>query len=183
MRLKSLRRYLFTRYIRPQHRDCYTHLLQCSRQASQSLNANQVCSVSLAFLAWRMAFEDMTNIEHLRSPNHADFYCLPVAWLYCLHFPPLRRTTCNVLLGAFYSLWARIEGHCDCRSFYIESLDNCYTKEWLFHTFAESQVPSLPENVRQWWLLYPDPTALVQQALARCSRRGKLSQMQHADLL
>jgi len=180
---KSVRRYIFSRYVR-QHRKCYKFLYQCDRPESQSLDSDQACSISLAYLAWRVSFEGWFTIENLRAPDtfRDD---LSIFWL-TLQDLQGPRSMGNLFLGAFYQLLRRIEDECDYRSFYIKTLeyygDNDFKLLMSPNILVRNSSRTELDNERSWWLLFPDPDPLAQRAHARCCRRGKLKDMIHADL-
>ncbi|MBX7276744.1 hypothetical protein K2E96_18870 [Pseudomonas sp. ERGC3:05] len=109
---KSIRRYLFERYVKKQHKRCWNELSHLDPLKLHALDVTNACSVSSAFLAWQMAlqWDEKTGFSQYERINFVHFQ---------LNRCPVNSATVGFLwLLHFFAIWAGIERECvKCHSY------------------------------------------------------------------
>ena len=109
---KSIRRYLFYRYVKKHHKKCWSELSHLDPLKLHALDVTNACSVSSAFLAWQMAlqWDEKTGFSQYERMNFVRFQ---------LNGCPVNLAIVGFLwLLHFFAIWAGIERECvKCHSY------------------------------------------------------------------
>ena len=69
---KSIRRYIFNRYIR-KHKACLNELLKLETYQEQYLSSSSICSFVIAYVTWRVNIERFSRFELIRGKSISRF--------------------------------------------------------------------------------------------------------------
>lgn len=171
---RSLRRHIYKRFIRP-HRRCHGTLISYGHDECLTIDGEQICIVSLAFLVWRMSIEGLCNIEGLRYHRRNDFslkFMGPNEIFHSSLHSQLRWT-----YFSFFGIWNEFSTLCGTRKFRVES--SSMRRDEHLHwacSFGEQRADPSRLCVKQAeiHILYPDPSPLIEKAKQRCLSRQKL---------
>lgn len=103
--LKSIRRYLFKRFVRP-HKKCYSFLASLTQRDWHCLDATSACSVSSAFIVWERSISHMDGGGWIDAPNRVS-----TGWAAA---PEQIHQVASLWLLHFYTIWSGIERNCQC---------------------------------------------------------------------
>lgn len=171
---RSLRRYIYKRFIRP-HRRCHGTLISYGHDECLTIDGEQICIVSLAFLVWRMSIEGLCNIEGLRYHRRNDFSLKFMGPNEIFHSSLLSRLQWSYF--SFFGIWNEFSTLCGTRKFRVESSDmRCDEHLHWACSLTEHRKDRGLCCVKQaeFHILYPDSSPLVDRAQQRCLERRKL---------
>jgi hypothetical protein len=168
---KSLRAHLFKRYVRT-HRCSYAYLKNMKREESLSLDADEICVVSLAFVIWRMSIEGLINVEGLSFANRRVFVLQlmrpdqhsDISLATQLHFSYL----------GFFAILHQLERLCGRKNFRVERtyLKRAEYLNWKYTDIKSDEINTSDLTVlRQFHVLVPESTKLSERGCAACENR------------
>lgn len=174
---RIVRRQIYTRFFRS-HRKCWVQIKNMMEFDTKSLDSRFLCSVSLAYAAWRMGMEGHSSLVSKQS----------IRYISRRPSPTLRDgeyfSSAEILvwlLSSFYCIWEKIEELSDRQCVYIDRMEwsSSYPK---FDSISRSSV-EIDKN-KYSWTICPDPDILASRSDSRCfSRRRQHEQMVSAELL
>lgn len=169
----SLRRHLYRKYIRGHH-TCHSCLRNLSRDQSLTLDAEEVCIVSLAFLVWRMSIEGICNIEGLRLTKPLD-RPLRFRGPYREHGISVQ-THMQWIYYNFFGLWHRLSMECAERNVRVVISEGWKDEHfhWAFETQNDIVDGAIWESLSGLFhALVPKTEDLVRAGDERCRNRVK----------
>lgn len=170
---QSLRKHLYHKFVRS-HRDCLCSLASLQRDESHALDGDEVCVVSLAFLVWRMSIEGIVNVERLRfhRPDNFQLRLMGPDERYDVSLASRLRWS----YFGFFGIWSELSVRCGAQNFRVNirgsHCDGHIKWDSLFERRqgsdnADSMAP------QEFYVLYPDPSSLVENAINVCRERKK----------
>lgn len=166
---KAIRRHLFMKYVKPSHLSCWKELSSYDRESSLAISSHRVCTLVLAFMAWRMSIEGFSNVEGFRVRRSVNDY----VWSFVSpHSGAMEVATFWYV--QFFAVLGKLQeklksgGH-----LYINRSDIGVG----FHGVALKSTMDETNGVgsNSWWLLFPNKENVARKAWARCptKRRGE----------
>lgn len=162
---RTVRKYIYLNYVRP-HRNCWMQVKKLTFEDAKSLDTDSMCSVALAYAAWRMALEGFSNVEGLhrcRKIDRIDRHPYLLNGREEIHYSV---TVVEWLLSSFFAIWEKIEKNAEIGHFYIErapAMSNFYSLDNV--SWSHQGIK------KRWWVIFPDPMYLKTRADKRCSLR------------
>jgi hypothetical protein len=159
---RAIRRYLLHRFIKS-HRRCYNRLMHLAGPQTQFLNSDHVCSVSMAFIAWRASIEMHTDLEALRSAREGADHLQSRKFSVETHDFSCNLTSMEFLMARFFELWHDIETLGGCRPFEVHVADNR-------HVLSNIPLVRTPgrNGSKDISVLYAEPVGLMNSNNVRC---------------
>ncbi|MFJ4445142.1 hypothetical protein ACIPZ8_24035 [Pseudomonas sp. NPDC089422] len=181
---KSIRRYIFNRYIRL-HRKCFSRIARLSEESWYSLNLESVCPCVMAYLIilsrqWGVS---PWHLLHMQT-SHVETF-LNRLWL-------SRKTrACEVevamykLIGDFYRVWSVLRHYKDLNCW---ALVLNYRHEGVYTTYV---APMIFETAREYrgyihrdaLIFMENPEVALAGSIANCTCRRRHSLLVHVDPL
>lgn len=169
---RCVRHYLYKRYVRA-HATCYRYLAALTAQGRHALDSQSACTVSAAFLAWRLALRydyGEGGPINLTAPSHTIL-------------PTTDRQIMALWITLFYAIWSGIE----------RTNASSSTERDRFSVTLSSNVPPLTlgnevvcicghshSSLLQFTAIHADPQWLVSQTAERCQKRSSAAEQSNA---
>jgi len=164
---KTIRRRLFSKYVKPSHQACWDELSSYDRDSSLAISNRRVCSLVLAFMTWRMSVEGFSNIEGFRVHRPINDF----VWSFISpDSEPIQIATSWYV--QFFAVLGEIQaklrngGH-----FYIERSDfGARFAGSIFESTSFEQTTREPDG---WLLVFPNKDDQLRKAWGRCAAKRK----------
>lgn len=169
---RIVRRRIYKRLVRA-HRRCWVQVRNMSNLDSKSIDNLSMCSLSLAYAAWRMGMEGFSNLDGLvTKQNIRDIHRIPDPAFTSREF---RNPTAVLiwLMTSFYCIWEKIEELSQQQSVYIDRMDRSLRYDG-FDSISRSCREI--DGKKYLWTIYPDPDDLVSRCNERCIHRRNRSE-------
>lgn len=169
--LKSIRRYLFKRFVRP-HKKCYLFLISLTQRDWHCLDATSACSVSSAFIAWERSISHVDGEGWIDTPNRVS-----TGWLAA---PEQIHQVASLWLLHFYTIWSGIERNCQCcKSCHDRFSVELASSEPPLHLGGDSVVicSVRAKHADVLLALHCSETWLTDATSVRCAKRNQYSDM------
>jgi hypothetical protein len=169
---RCVRRYLYKRYIK-RHGECYRYLARLTTQGLHALDCQAACTVSAAYLAWRLALRYEFGGETLLNLAAPSRDILPTT----------ARQIMELWIALFYTIWAGIERTNASRSVdrdrYSVAL-SCNAAPLTLSSEAVSIIGYTGSNLLHLICIHAAPEWLVRQAEERCLKRHRIAELSNS---
>lgn len=162
----SLRRYIYSRFIRP-HRRCWNALMRIEEPFELALSSERVCTVCIAYALFVMQIMGVHGINGLRSRRRRSGSAMLLMARTGVTGP---KNLALWVYGRFCILWDRISLLAANGSFRIilnPEMFQYWVRAQGFIFTINPDRDNLPLE-SDWWLIYPDPDALARNAFVNC---------------